>query len=260
MGLSMARAIRRMLAIALALCLTMAGGACADGAYAVLDGVPQTDRPLGLGEGEAVADDWFDGAVFVGDSVSLKLRNYVTKARKKSPELLGDARFLTIGSFAARLALQEVGPNSYHPRVNGVKMRVEDALVELGATKVYIMLGMNDIGITGVDGGVRDMMELIGRIREKSPEIEIYVQSATPRLRGGPPTTRQLFEYDLALYEAVCEADDPRLHFVDVAYVMRDENGKLPRDYCSDPDDLALHFTDAACRAWLDYLYTHTAA
>lgn len=250
----------RLIAAALTLCLILAGPGVArpEAEYVVLEGIPQTDRPLGLRGGARVADDWFDGAVFVGDSVSLKLRNYVRKARKDAPRLLGDAQFITIGSFAARLALQQVGPDSYHPSINGVKLSVEDALAELGARKLYIMLGMNDVGISGTDGAVDDMMELLARIRARLPELEIYVQSVTPRLSGGPPRTQQLFEYDLALNDALCALGDAHMHFVDVAYVMRDESGKLPRAYCSDPNDLALHLTDSACEAWTDYLYTHT--
>lgn len=251
---------RRLIAVALILCLCPAlpHEAHSEAEYAVLEGIPQTDRPLGLGWSARVGDDWFDGTVFVGDSVSLKLRNYVSKARRNTPELLGDARFITIGSFSAWHALQKVGADTLHPSIKGVKLSVEDALAELGARKLYIMLGMNDVGMSGVDGAVEDMMELLGRIRARLPELEIYVQSATPRLSGGPPRTQQLFEYDLALYDAVCALGDEHMHFVDVAYAMRDGSGRLKRAYCSDPNDMALHFTDKACAVWINYLYTHT--
>lgn len=231
-----------------------------DGDYAVLDGIPQTDRPLGLQEGERVKDSYFDRAVFVGDSVSLKLRNYVVKKRKSDPNFLNNAQFLAVGSFAARLALEKVSKDSYHPKYKGQKMTIESILEKAGARKVFIMLGMNDVAVSGVDGSVRDMMKLVKRIQKKCPKIEVFVQSATPRLKGGPPTTQQLFDYDLALYEAVRKLNDPRVHFVDVAYIMRDGEGKLFPEYCSDADDMALHFTDIACQKWIDYLYTHTPA
>lgn len=226
--------------------------------YSLRNGIPQTDHPLGLQEGPRTDDSFFDYAVFVGDSVSIKLRNYVTQMRKTEPKFLSNAQFLTVGSFSAKLALEDVSANSYHPKFKGKKMLVEDILAKSKARKVFIMLGMNDVGPSGVKGAVQDMMTLLGRIREKSPEIEIYVESATPRLSGGPPTTQQLFDYDLALYDAVLAKGDPKMHFVDVAYVMRDDEGKLFPEYCSDPEDLALHFTDAACQKWLDFLYTHT--
>ncbi len=227
--------------------------------YAILNGIPQTDRPLGLQESARAADSYFDRAVFVGDSVSLKLRNYVTQMRKSEPKFLSNAQFLTIGSFAARMAIEEVSKNSEHPKFKGKKMTIEAILAKTKASKVFIMLGMNDVAVTGTDGAVRDMMTLVGRIREKCPEIQIYVQSATPRLRGGPPTTQQLFDYDLALYDAVKALGDPRVYFADVAYVMRDSEGKLFPEYCSDPEDMALHFTDVACQKWIDYLYTHAS-
>ena len=38
---------------------------------------------------------------------------------------------------------------------------------------------------------------------------------------------------------------------------MRDENGYLYDAYCSDPEDMGMHFTDEGCVAWIDYLETH---
>ena len=38
-----------------------------------------------------------------------------------------------------------------------------------------------------------------------------------------------------------------------------DENGYLRQDYCSDADGMGIHFTNAGCAAWVDYLFTHTA-
>jgi hypothetical protein len=39
---------------------------------------------------------------------------------------------------------------------------------------------------------------------------------------------------------------------------MTGQDGCLPRSYCSDPDDMGIHFTEQACALWADYLKTHT--
>ena len=67
-------------------------------------------------------------------------------------------------------------------------------------------------------------------------------------------TNRMLFDYDILLYNACVENG---WNFVDVAYVMRDENGYLFDAYCSDPEDMGMHFTDEGCEAWIEYLTTH---
>ena len=225
--------------------------------WQVLDGIPQTDQPLGLTECAQVEDSYFDGAVFVGDSVTMKLQQFVIESRKTYPTLLGDARFLTAGSLGVYNLLADIGKGSLHPNIGGQKMTLENALAELGAKKVYIMLGMNDVSHVGQDTSIANMNILLNNILARLPDIEIFIQSATPRYSGEKPTTQTLFEYDIRLYEEILKRDDPRVHFVDVAYVMRDEEGKLYESYCSDKEGMAMHFTNKACREWIRYLYTH---
>ena len=38
---------------------------------------------------------------------------------------------------------------------------------------------MNDIAVYGIQGSVDNLMALIGKVREKSPDVEIYVESVT---------------------------------------------------------------------------------
>lgn len=200
---------------------------------------------------------YFNDAVFVGDSVSLKLQYYVQKQRQTDPGFMGSAQFLCSGSLGSGNALWDVSSESVHPSYQGEKMKIEDAVAKMGAKKVYIMLGMNDVAVYGADGAVSNMSKLLSNIKTMSPNVSIYVQSATPRIAGktGSLNNEVLAEYDTKL-AAMCEQNG--YYFIDVASVMRDENGNLPASYCSDPDGLGLHFTDEACKVWIDYLCTHT--
>ena len=228
--------------------------------YQLLEGIPNTDRALGLPEGARVDDSYFNDAVFVGDSVSEKLKYFVASERKgENPTLLGNAVFLTAPSFSARNALKDVTESSLHPTYQGQKMKVEDIVALSGMKKVYIMLGLNDVGISGVDRSVENMIALLEAIKAKSPDVQIFVQSATPRLSGSNPTTAELFQFDLKLYDYCLQMQDQGIYYVDVAYIMRDASGKLYQEYCSDADSMALHFNNTACRKWVEYLYTHTA-
>lgn len=212
-----------------------------------------------MAESEKVDDSFFNGAVFVGDSISLKMRNYVKEMRKKYPDLLGNAKFLTTGSLSSYELLQKVSSDSLHPVVQGKRMTLENALAKLKAKKLYIMLGMNDVSHTGVKKAADNLVMLLLNVRAKLPDIEIYVQSATPRLSGVKPTTEMLFEYDIELYRRLSSLLLTKVYFVDVGYIMRDDRGYLPKSYCSDPDGMAMHFTNTACRKWVEFLYTHTA-
>ena len=218
--------------------------------------VPVTPFQLGIQEGSVVPEGYFDDAVFVGDSITLKLYHYVKDMRNQGIACLGSAKFLTAGSLGSGNALWPVSSDSVHPSYQGEKMRIEKAIELMDAHKVYIMLGMNDVAYYGVEQSVANMEELIGLILELSPDADIFVQSVTPRLASitTTPTNCSLFEYNLAMYKSCVENG---WYFVDVASVMRDANGNLIEAYCSDPESMGMHFTDTGCAVWIEYLETH---
>lgn len=201
---------------------------------------------------------YLDDAVFIGDSVSLKLKNYVTAKRKTSAGFFGKAQFLTAGSMGSGNALKPLSATSIHPPYNGKKALLEDNVAAMGAKKVYIMLGTNDIAPYGTDDAVKNMAKLIAKIQAKSPDAKIFVQSSTPIIKKMQMTSLNnpnLADYDYKL-SVMCK--EKGYYFVDVASVMRDKEGNLPLEYCSDPDVLGMHFTDRACEIWIDYLLKHT--
>ena len=203
---------------------------------------------------------FFNDAVFVGDSVSLKLNLYVSAQRKTDSNFMGTAQFLTPGSYGTGNELKELGSdNSVHPSYNGTEMYLADAIQSMGAKKVFIMLGMNDIAVYGNDGAVKNMETVLTQIKEKNPETSIYVQSMTPIV--GTAQTGSLTNENLNIYNAglktMCEQNG--YTYLDVASVMKDSEGNLKREYCSDPDNMGVHFTDEGCKVWIDYLRTHIA-
>lgn len=201
---------------------------------------------------------YLDDAVFIGDSVSLKLKNYVTAKRKTEAGFFGKAQFLAAGSMGSGNALKPLGTSSIHPLYNGKKALLEDNVAAMGAKKVYIMLGANDLALYGIDGSVENMSKLLAKIQEKSPDTKLFVQSATPIIKEQQMTTLNnpnLSAYDAKLAE-MCKKNG--YYYIDVASVMRDSDGNLIPEYCSDPNDLGIHFTDKACQVWIDYILTHT--
>ena len=216
--------------------------------YAIEGQLPKSSR---------VASSYFDDAVFVGDSVSLGLSYY-----EAANDVLGKAQFLTAGSLGSGNALGAVTDSSVHPRYNGTKMKVEKGVAACGAKKVYIMLGMNDIGAYGVDKSVANFKTLVQKILQEAPGVKIFVESVTPRVAQGAKSdnvtlnNKNITSYNRKL-AALCSQQG--WYFVNVAEVMFDSTGHLIRSYCSDPDGMGMHFAPAGCKAWVDYLYTHTA-
>ena len=197
----------------------------------------------------------FDDAVIIGDSVTLKLSYYVSNQKNKGEYPLGQAKFLCSGSLGYTNALWSLNhKDNVHPRYNGVKYRIPDGVKATGAKKVFVMLGMNDFMLYGFDGTIESAESLIGEIVQKSPDIQIYVQSVTPIIasrEGGSKTNANVRKLNTML-RAMC--DEHGWTYLDVASVMIDSNGALKPAYCGDPETMGIHFTDAACQAWVDYL------
>ena len=215
----------------------------------------QPDMPGAVPEGPRVDSSYFDDVVFIGDSISLKLTWY-----ESAMNVLGNAQFLTEGSLGSGNALWQVSDASRHPKYNGQKMLLRESVPLTGAKKMYIMLGMNDIGVYGVPGAVSNLVTLVNAIRANAPDNQVFIQSMTPTtstsyLRHNRHTIENIVSYNKALLQ-VCL--DNGWHFVNVASVMYDEYGYLRMDYCSDPGGMGIHFSNAGCAAWVEYLYTHT--
>ena len=219
-----------------------------DSLYRTVTGFPTT---LSL-SGE-ISAEYFSDAVFVGDSVSVMLQYYCTATKA-----LGGAKFLCAGSLSATNALNDVTQSSVHPSYQGKKMKVEDGVAACGAKKVYIMLGINNISY-GLSKSTGDMVKLINRIKEKSPNVTIFVQSVTPMSEKSSIRSERLNNSTIAAYnqkmEEICAENG--WYFVNVAEAFRNSGGCLPQEYCSDYTGMGIHFTNKAAEHWVSYLKTH---
>ena len=193
-------------------------------------------------EESKVDSSFFDDAVFIGDSVTLKLSYYAASSGE-----LGKATFLTRGSYSAGNAATDGMLLS----VQGQELTIEEAVKASGAKKVFIMLGMNDIALYGADKTVENYQTLIGRIQTACPNVKIYVQSMTPIWTGGETgglTNSNVDSFNQKLEAAVTAAG---CCYIDVASYLKDQNGGLATLYCS---DAFAHVNDTGSAAWIQVL------
>lgn len=190
----------------------------------------------------------FNDAAFIGDSVTLKLRNYHMETGA-----LGKTTFLCIGSYGVNNAVT----NQLYLSYQGKDMTPQDALKACGAKKVFILLGMNDIALFGensINVAMDNWAKLLQNIREKNPDIKIYIQSGTPiytNAQKGGLNNDRMDKYNEALKEFAAENG---CEYIDLAPYLKDSTNGLKKEYCSDPDNLGVHFTDAACELWINVL------
>ena len=109
-----------------------------------------------------------------------------------------------------------------HPTYNGVEVRIEDAIQDIGKKKIFILLGMNDICSWGVEESVDAMKDFTDMILEKNPDVQIYIQSATPmvggKVREDYLNNENIREYN-ELIKPICE--ERGFVYLDIACMIR---------------------------------------
>lgn len=218
--------------------------------------IPETTGDAADGSGETVESQtldadvltWFGNSVMVGDSIMVGFKKY---SAKYPDSLAGHLKYLCIGSYSMFNALQPVEGDNVHPSYQGVTCKVEDGLATIGADRVFIMLGMNDLNISGLDDAVARYEEEVGYIIEKNPNIDINVMSMTYTLAG--IDKGHLNNTDIKTYNSMLKdmCDRKGWHYLDMATPLSDGNGNLPEQYCSDGE---LHQTNAAYDVWCNVM------
>jgi len=192
-----------------------------------------------ISAGEVAGNEFFDDAVFIGDSVTMALRNYCVEYGA-----LGNVKFLVRGSYSAAHAVN----NTMYMQYQGMEMTLQDAVAASGAKKLFILLGMNDIALHGIDTTIANWGTLISNIRAKCPDVTIYIESGTPIYTAGQVgglNNENMDAYNLRLREFAAANG---CYYIDVATPMKDETNGLAARYCS---DAYVHLTYAACELWI---------
>ncbi|MBE6571901.1 MAG: hypothetical protein E7656_06620 [Ruminococcaceae bacterium] len=210
--------------------------------------IPPVVEPTNPFEGETL-ESFYNTAAFVGDSVMHGLQLYSARGVTATT----NSTFLTLSSFAARHALSDVTEKSYHPLYEGEKMKTEDALAIAGVDKVFISLGLNDVRVTPKTY-YENYVEFIGKIKEKCPDIKIFIVSTTYPVESPNPNKmdrataldyrNQLYDLNFRL-NAWCAENGG--YFVDVMSPIISENGFLADEYTSDN---YVHLTNKAYTIW----------
>ena len=228
------RSLRRFCACLLAFSLLLA--LCAQAA-AEEDG-GETARDM-----TPLPEDWFDDAVFVGDSISITLEKQCLMHGG-----LGEAQFLCEYSYGVFNALSGDVKLWYQ----GGRRMLWDALPLTGAGKIFLMLGVNDIArYGGIDRTMEMWAAVFDRVHEACPEVQWYIESMLPiwcEAEYYALNNPKILAYNERL-KAFCEENG--CVFVDIADYFRDESGGLSARYCS---DFYVHVSFAAAEMWVGLL------
>lgn len=206
---------------------------------------PPYDFSQPVPEGEPVENSYFDDAAFVGDS---RTDGFMLYSGIGTGENLA-ANGVSIFKLAERKSLT----------IDGEKYTPLEALALKQYGKVYIALGVNELGYNNDKGYYEKFCAAIDEVRRVQPNAVIYIQGLIPvnEAQYLAATGHDYLTNDhLRVYNRLMQqvAEEKKVAYVNVYEAFADENGSLPEGDSRD----GVHLYKESCQRWLEYLRTHT--
>ena len=205
--------------------------------------VPEEPAWAPVPESDPVDDSYFDDVAFVGDSRTDGFRLYSGLNR--------GTYFCVNGETVASATDMQNWKTE-----DGEKISLADAVAAADCGKIYLMLGVNELGWNGTDMFRTHAGNLLQRLKADHPNAEIVVQSLLPvsaeqDAKGSYVNNQRILVYNQIWMEL---AEENGCDYVNIAEAVTGEDGCLPADMSFD----GVHLNRTGCRAWLDYLRTHS--
>ena len=192
---------------------------------------PITQERLDSGE----FDRFFEGALFLGDSLTDMFGGYVRKCRETDEDLLGGAQFFGVTSMSVKIACMDRASSGISFRYRGKAVSITEIIRQTEAKRVFIMLGVNDIDSRAWDTVEEYFAALIDAIHEKCPDTEVVIEGILPITEQYCRTRKQKIDHwnsFNAILSEICEAHGAA--FLDFSADLMDAQGYLPTSLSSD--------------------------
>ncbi|MCM1303233.1 MAG: GDSL-type esterase/lipase family protein [Lachnospiraceae bacterium] len=235
------------------------GAAFFDGGNAVISNeedvaMPPEDDPATEGSAASepdggemyhtVEDDYFADAVFIGDSRTVGMLEY--GGLEETADFYASTGLTIYKLFDSKIVPVE-GQRK--------KITVEEALSQNTYAKIYLMIGINEMGTGTVESFVAAYQEAVDHLLELQPDAILYIQGiikvTTERSEQGDYINNEGIE---ARNEALSQlADNERIFYLDVNPKICDETGGMEASYTFDGVHLKAQYIDI----WKTYLKEH---
>ena len=191
-----------------------------------------------------VEDDYFSDAVFIGDSRTVGMCEY------------GGLEDITTFYASTGLTIYKIFDAEIVevPGQSG-KITIQEALQQNQFRKIYLMIGINEMGRGTVETFLEKYREVVQQLLELQPDAILYVQGilkvTTERSEQGDYINNEGIE---ARNEALAQlADNVRIFYLDANPLICDETGGMEPDYTFD----GVHLKAKYVEIWKDYLKSH---
>lgn len=208
-----------------------------------------TPTPIPLGpdglpivEYMTVDASYFDDAVFIGDSRTRSLQLY---SGLENTTFLADTG----------LTIYTVLDKELVPSTTSAKTTVREYLSTHHFQKIYLMLGINELGTGTAETFVSSYSEVLQTIRELQPDAVIYLQailniSESKHAEGTYINNNTINERNQLLKTL---ADNQNVYWLDANPAICDENGFLIDEYTFD----GVHLQAKYVPIWVEWLEQH---
>lgn len=204
--------------------------------------VPKPDKPAYWFE--SVGDEYFADAVFLGDSRTVGMYEY---GGLKDISTFYCATGLSVHKLFDKKIVEVPGEKQ--------KITVEEALSRKQFAKIYLMIGINEMGTGTADSFLEKYRECVAHLRELQPDAIIYLQGimqvSQKRSEKGDAITKE--GIDIRNEGIRQMADDEHIFYLDVNEAVCDSEGYLIADYSGDGVHLKAQYIDL----WKNYLKNH---
>jgi len=139
--------------------------------------------------------------------------------------------------------------------LNGNDVTILNALKVKQYKKVYIMLGINELGTGTTKSFVNKYNEVISQIRELQPDSIIYIEGIM-NVGKHKSDTDPIFNnvnIDKRNKGLSCLANNKNIFYIDVNEDIADQGGNVPDNYTFD----SIHLKAAYYKIWTGYLEKH---
>ena len=188
-----------------------------------------------------VDDTYFTDAVLLGDS---RTEGFSLYSGLETPTYL----------HAVGATVDSVQTKATEETEDGT-ITLMDRLDQLEFSKVYIMLGVNELGWPKTEKFEERYGDIVDRIQETHPDARIALQSILPvsekqEKKGSYVNNRRIGEYNEVVRRV---AEEKGCVYLDVAEAVTGEDGCLIANLTTD----GIHLNTRGCRLWLEYLKEH---
>ena len=135
---------------------------------------------------------------------------------------------------------------------NGKKITLLQDMENKQINKVYIMLGINELGWSYPSVFKLKYGELIDEIRKVKPNCDIYVQSIIPVTKSKDKSDRIYNNTNIKKFNSLIKevAKEKNVKYLDVQSALTNSEGYLPEEASTD----GIHIGKKYCEKWLNYL------